>query len=236
MPPNQTDEYNEPETNTIPPLIESFLQPPPIQYDSDYIKQTDDNFFTSFDENLDQLHPPTAISPLNDPTKFIRWKDAVPQILASCIGYLANIQVGFNMSYSSILIPQLSDPLCLFTITKSEASWIASLVTISLPIGAVLGGILTDRFGRKKLMLSSCIPFLIGWLMIASTKGVYQIYGARIIAGMAGGMTTIVLVYVSEISHPLMRPMLLSFNSVFVSMGILMTSVLGWRFFVLILL
>lgn len=179
--------------------------------------------------DLTRLYPNLlpAIPPARDPTKFIKWKDTLPQIFASLIGYLTTIQVGFNMSYSSILIPQLSEPSSMFQITKSEASWIASLVTISLPVGAILGGIFMDKFGRRKLILASCFPFLMTWVLIATTKSVFQIYIARIIAGIGGGMTTVVLVYVSEISHPLMRPMLLSLNSVSVSMGILITSVLG---------
>lgn len=62
------------------------------------------------------------------------------------------------------------------------------------------------------------------------TDSVTMIGLARIIAGFAGGLSTASLIYISEITHPQIRPMLLSFNSTFVSFGILTTYCLGLWF------
>lgn len=112
-------------------------------------------------------------------------------------------------------------------------SSVASLVTITLPIGSVIVGPLMDKFGRKMVCLLSCIPAAISWILLILAESLITIYAARVIAGIAAGLTTVGLVYISELSHPQVRPMLLCLNSVFVSLGILITCcltiLLDWR-------
>ncbi|KAI4454690.1 facilitated trehalose transporter tret1-2 -like protein [Holotrichia oblita] len=86
-------------------------------------------------------------------------------------------------------------------------------------------------------MLTS-IPFMCSWILQSQSTQVWHMYLARILAGIAAGLSTVSTVYVSEIAHPNFRPMLLSLNSVFVSFGILITCVFGalfdWRTMALI--
>lgn len=155
----------------------------------------------------------------------ITFRDAWRQIFASCVSFLIVVQVGTSMVYSSVLLPQLE-------LTAEQASWVASLVTVTTPIGAVLAGPLMDRYGRKTLSVVSGIAFVVGWGVIG-TGALYQIYVGRVILGMGCGFSTSCLVYCSELSHPTYRPMLLGLNSVCFSLGILITYGFGvevaWR-------
>ncbi|XP_025266223.1 facilitated trehalose transporter Tret1-like isoform X2 [Camponotus floridanus] len=157
----------------------------------------------------------------------IRIRDVTPQIIASCIIHCMVIKAGINMAYSTVLLDGLASNSAYLNITENEESWIASLVTITLPIGSLIVGPLMDKFGRKTVCLLSCIPAAVSWVLLILANSLITIYAARVVAGIAAGLTTVGLVYISELSHPQVRPMLLCLNSVFVSLGILITCCLA---------
>lgn len=100
-------------------------------------------------------------------------------------------------------------------------------MTLSLPIGSLATGPLMDKFGRKVMCMVTTLPFIASWLIQANAKNVWHIYVARIVAGFSGGLSTVALVYASEITHPAYRSMLLNLSSVFCTFGILLTCLFG---------
>jgi hypothetical protein len=88
----------------------------------------------------------------------LKFKDSIPQIIASCSINLTVIHAGINMSFSSILIPQLSVPESDIKIDLDSSSTVASIVTLSIALGALACGPLMDKLGRKYEM------HLIEWL------------------------------------------------------------------------
>lgn len=167
------------------------------------------------------------LSELQDNEPKATMADLIPQLLASCLVYLLVIQAGISMSFSSVLITQLADKGEIDLNTNS-ASIIASIWSLSLPIGALSSGILMDRYGRRKTALFICFPFVCSWLLVSFAKNVAMIYVARIISGITTGLTTCCVVYVAEISSKTTRSGLLCMNSVWVSFGIFLTYVLNY--------
>jgi facilitated trehalose transporter len=155
------------------------------------------------------------------------WMDLLPQLLASCLMYLLVIQAGISMSFSSVLITQLKDTGEIELDTNS-ASIIASIWSLSIPIGAITSGVLMDKFGRRKTALFICFPFTFSWLMVSFAQDINMVYFARSVLGITSGLTTSCVVYVAEISSKKARSGLLCMNSVWVSFGIFLTYVLNY--------
>jgi len=161
-------------------------------------------------------------------------KDVYPQVICACVLHLVFMQTGINTSYSATTLPQLLQDSSSLHVTDSQASWIASLVAVATLVGSLACGPPMDAYGRKACAMFTCVPLVFGWLLMAFTPdSVWPVYVARVLTGFGGGMTTVCLIYIGEICHQQYRPMLLSLNSVFVSLGIVVTNVLGvylhWR-------
>lgn len=85
-----------------------------------------------------------------------------------------------------------------------------------------------DRIGRKKALLLTEIPLILGWILIASAQTVEMIYLGRLLTGLGSGMVGApARVYTSEVTQPHLRGMLSALASVSISFGVLFQYTLG---------
>lgn len=91
-----------------------------------------------------------------------------------------------------------------------------------------------DNIGRKKTLIVTEIPLMIGWLIIAFAPSVEYIYAGRLLCGLGSGMVGApARVYTSEVTQPHLRGMLTALSSVALSFGVLfqytMGAFLSWK-------
>ncbi|XP_012275531.1 facilitated trehalose transporter Tret1 isoform X2 [Orussus abietinus] len=154
---------------------------------------------------------------------------ALRQVLAAFVAQLGTINTGMVFGFSAIAIPQLKEPDSMITInTESEESWIASMSAIGTPIGCLTSGYMMDILGRKRSLIITEIPALLGWILISTATDIRMIYAGRFFVGLGSGMVGApARVYTSEVTQPHLRGMLTAVASVGVSTGVLIEYALG---------
>lgn len=117
-----------------------------------------------------------------------------------------------------------------FRLTSEELiGWANSCALIGCLFGSCLSGGLSDRLGRKKLLILSAILFgissvLTGW---AFTFSFFIVW--RIIGGVAIGMASNVSpTYIAEISPASWRGRLVAANQLMIVIGVLLAQIVNW--------
>lgn len=156
-------------------------------------------------------------------------KGTIIQIGLCIIGNLAQVSSGLSMGFSAVALPYMSEPGGEINATKEEASWIASLAAITVPIGCLISGPILDRWGRKFGILFVNLPFFVGWLLIAVQPSLYRIYLGRALTGFGTGLaSTPATIYFAEVATSSLRGFLISGTSIAISTGVLVVYILGY--------
>ncbi|KAL7050092.1 hypothetical protein ACKWTF_003954 [Chironomus riparius] len=170
---------------------------------------------------------PTPVHTETNNCKTERGK-AFRQILAAFVANIGPMNTGLIFGFSAVAIPQLQSAASTIQINEDQASWVASLSSLSTPIGCILGGYLSDRIGRKKTLILTEIPLILGWMIIAFASQIEMIYIGRLLCGLGSGIVGApARVYTSEVTQPHLRGMLTALSSVALSFGVLMQYTLG---------
>jgi len=97
-----------------------------------------------------------------------------------------------------------------------------SSVLVGAAVMAITGGSLSDRFGRRKMLLITSVVFIAGALVCAAAGSIQILILGRVIVGMGIGLaSSVVPLYISEISPAKARGWQVSLFQLAITVGIL---------------
>ena len=102
----------------------------------------------------------------------------------------------------TILIPLFPLFISLFSVTPLEVGYAMSLNAL---FGFIFGPILShlsDKYGRKPLLLISQFGTLLGFVILAMSPNIYWVYASRIVDGMFGGNFPIAKAIIGDVVEP----------------------------------
>lgn len=159
-------------------------------------------------------------------------------ILYSLVAAFGALVVGLNLGGISGAIDIIETE---FSLTALAKGLVASALMIGCLIGALTGGSLSDKFGRRPLMMASAALLAVsaaGCSMLSN--GASALVAFRFIGGLGVGVLSAVIpAYITEIAPEKMRGTLVSLYQLFVVIGILAAytanyflagSTGGWRY------
>ena len=132
----------------------------------------------------------------------------VSQILAALAVSLGPFAAGLGKGYSSPAVDSLKEqqnrfPAAvsntssgIFTVSEQQASWVASLSLLGAFFGGMLGG-LAMRFGRKRVLLITSLPFSASWLMTVFASSVEMMFATAFV----GGFCCAIVLVVTQVTH-----------------------------------
>jgi SP family arabinose:H+ symporter-like MFS transporter len=135
------------------------------------------------------------------------------------VATLGGLLFGFDMAVISGVLPFVKTQ---FSLSAATEGWFVSSALVGCIIGVSFSGDLSDRIGRKKMLMLAAILFLLSAIGSALSSGFTLLILARMLGGMGVGVASIVApLYISEIAPANIRGRLVTFYQLAITAGIL---------------
>ena len=113
--------------------------------------------------------------------------------------------------------------------SELETEAAASSLLVGCILGSSVAGWLSDRYGRRTMLLASAAIFAVSSLATALPNTLLEFVCARLVAGVAIGIASMLApLYIAEVSPEAIRGRLISLNQLAIVLGILISYLTGW--------
>ncbi|HLW81485.1 MAG TPA: sugar porter family MFS transporter [Candidatus Acidoferrales bacterium] len=141
--------------------------------------------------------------------------------VVSWISALAGLLFGYDTGVISgaILFVKVD-----FSLSTSQEEFVVAAVLVGAVIGAIIGGRLSDRFGRRNVLIQVALLFIIGAIGTALAPTPTWLAIGRVVVGVAIGVASFTApLYISEVSPARVRGKLVSLNQLMITIGIVVS-------------
>lgn len=146
--------------------------------------------------------------------------------MVSFVAAIGGLLFGFDTGVISGTISGIVED---FNLSAWQEGFAVSNLIIACIIGSVLTGPLTDRFGRKKMLLLAGILFTLSAVLSGLPRHYWQLIVARFIGGLGVGIASVLSpIYIAELAPACVRGILVSVNQLAIVVGILLTYINNW--------
>ncbi|CAH2037757.1 unnamed protein product, partial [Iphiclides podalirius] len=150
------------------------------------------------------------------------------QFLVTFSVSLATLTMGVSSAWPTIVIPLFHKNATDIRVTDDVASWMIAITPIGFTSGSLLTRDLSDKFGRRAVVLSSAAPFAFGTLFVILAFRGWMLYITKFLWGFGTGMlSTVITMYLVEISYKELRATLSAVTRFMFNFGSLLVMCVG---------
>jgi MFS transporter, AAHS family, 3-hydroxyphenylpropionic acid transporter len=140
--------------------------------------------------------------------------------------FLASLVEGFDIQSAGVVAPKFAP---VFELTPAQLGWVFSSNTFGLFLGAALGGSVSDRFGRRTVLITSMLVFGIFSLGTALAPTTETLIAMRFLTGLGlGGAMPNLIALTAETGASSNRALKVTLITAGIPLGGSLASLLAW--------
>ncbi len=140
-------------------------------------------------------------------------------VLICLVAALGGLLFGFDTAVISGAVGFLQAE---FHLSAALKGWVASSALVGCFFGALAAGALSDRFGRRRVMLLAAVFFTVSAVWCGLSGSAVELVLARLVGGLGIGIASLISpLYIAEVSPARIRGRLVALQQLAIVLGIL---------------